>query len=512
MAISRIFGFGLILGCALPVWAEGALDPIRVVMTRSETSRPLHPEFLGYNANLSREGSWQDGKLIEVFRQLSPGHVRYPAGTIANYWDWRRGWFIEGMEVPNGLHLIPENPYPLEDLKTVWEATGAEPVYVVNMLHSTLDEQLAMLRAARDLGLPVRWVELGNEYYLSTKDYVARFPDAKSYAEESRRWTEAIRAEFPTAKVAVVGAAVRATDDERRQTWNRELLAAWPDPEAITLHVYQGAGLAGMVDRVMEAAGLVREPGRRQGMWADADAQTAQARAFRSPDGVATMLGGAVNRLNAANEFEQLPDDMEVWLTEYNLFDRVGPVRGTWAHGLFAAVMTLRFLDEESIAITTFHSLYGGSAFNAIFAGDDEFGPLVVENPGPTTPYGLAATGEALRLIGKAMHGGGTAHKLDFESNPLVRVPADADEAKAYPALIGWAFRGAGQERRIIWNGSPQAFEVESTNLAGGNYSTISGDPTAYVTGPDSLDRRSGKIPDVLTVPPYSLTLLEQEK
>ena len=36
-----------------------------------------------------------------------------------------------------------------------------------------LAEQVALLKQAQGMGLPVRYVELGNEFYLSTADYDA---------------------------------------------------------------------------------------------------------------------------------------------------------------------------------------------------------------------------------------------------------------------------------------------------------------------------------------------------
>ena len=46
-------------------------------------------------------------------------------------------------------------PYKLDHVKMVYVRTGAAPVFLINMLTSTYEEQLAMLKYARSIGLPV---------------------------------------------------------------------------------------------------------------------------------------------------------------------------------------------------------------------------------------------------------------------------------------------------------------------------------------------------------------------
>ncbi len=54
-----------------------------------------------------------------------------------------------------------------------------------------------MLRAAQDLGMPIRRIELGNEIYLNTPVLVRRFPTPQAYGRTATRWIHAIKRKFP---------------------------------------------------------------------------------------------------------------------------------------------------------------------------------------------------------------------------------------------------------------------------------------------------------------------------
>ena len=55
-------------------------------------------------------------------------------------------------------------PYTIEDFATGLRRTGAAGSLTLDVLTATLDDQLALLARARDLGLEFV-VELGNEIY-----------------------------------------------------------------------------------------------------------------------------------------------------------------------------------------------------------------------------------------------------------------------------------------------------------------------------------------------------------
>ncbi|MGH9838653.1 MAG: hypothetical protein ACREEM_07710, partial [Blastocatellia bacterium] len=173
-----------------------------VITARLEgRARPFSPDFLGYNgAATFRELGWGDPDLMRALVRLKPPALRHPGGTAANYWDWRTGYFVSGVELPGNYAVFPRLPNRLEDFKQAIDACGAQPILVLNLLTSTLDEQLDMLRQARRIGLPVKYLELGNEFYLGLPDYRKKFPTAADYGREASRWSAAIHQEFPGAR------------------------------------------------------------------------------------------------------------------------------------------------------------------------------------------------------------------------------------------------------------------------------------------------------------------------
>ena len=511
---------------ALPLLAATALIPLGCARAQTEaTAAPapaakmndktiaIAPNALGYNGNLLRGGSWNDPQLVKAFDSLEPGTLRYPAGTLANYWDWRRGGIDTATpDLPHGWEKTNAKPYGIKELKIVYQATGATPIFVLNMLTSTLEEQMALLRAAKEAELPVDYVELGNEYYLSSKAYVAKYPTAQDYAREANRWTAAIKAEFPDAKVSAVGAAVRPTDDKRRKTWNGLMIPLLKGEDAISLHVYQGNGL-GNTDKLMEAKGLVAEDDdtpKPKGMWGSKPSQEAQWQVLGTDEGLRNMLSMPFSRANEMGELDLLPPGVSAWITEYNMFDRTGPVRGTWAHGLISAGLTLNMLRDERVQLMCFHDLYGAPQFAAIFGGDGGFDSLLTTEIPSVTPYGLTASGRSLQLVGRAMKGMTQMEALEFANNPEIK------GRTTYNALFGRAFSGPKGRSALVINFSDKSFDLKADAFPdwakGAATTMISGDPRSYVTGPDSLQEQTTMLGNKLSVPAYSVVLMEVAK
>ncbi len=140
------------------------------------------------------------------------------------------------------------------------------------------------------MGLPVRYVELGNEFYLSTSDYEERFPNATSYGQTVAYFVSGLHADFARVVVAAVGAFHQGTS--REQSWNQAMLtaaaAAHGLPDAVTLHVYP----------------QWTKPLRRSDL-----------RAFFA-QGYSTL--SAINGV-----VHGFPDPKPVWVTEYNLYPQV---------------------------------------------------------------------------------------------------------------------------------------------------------------------------------------------
>ncbi len=176
--------------------------------------------------------------MLKTIARLNPKIIRYPGGTVSKSWDWQKGTSSKGGQV-----------HPLKDLATLVKYTKAEVTFVLNIIHRSLEDQINMLKTARSLGIPIKFIEMGNEHYLKSerhRDNVIAFPTAKEYAERVNQWVPALRKEFPGAKIGVtaIGRTSRGVSDDptdprnRTKFWNYLLAKHLKDFDAYIYHIY----------------------------------------------------------------------------------------------------------------------------------------------------------------------------------------------------------------------------------------------------------------------------------
>ena len=475
--------------------------PVRV---EEGAARALPPHFFGVNANLvGFDRPWQRPELLQAVRDLRLQTVRYPGGSVGNVWDWDAGWIAADVDPADMVPFIREgrlwespNRYPLEDVARLHRETGVEVVFMLNVLTRDLGHARRALRRADSLGVPVRYVELGNEVYYDLPLETRVYPTPEDYGRTAQAWIDALRGDFPDAEFAVVAGGPRRHPRQRR--WDERVMASAPSADAVTHHVYSSSGLrgreraftAGAEGRV-EGDGPTRSPRERQRAALDT---------LRTAAGISRMMATALGRGAAARAWEAPPGG--VWVTEWSFSGADDAARGTWANALFVAALYHAFLDADAVRLVSYHNLVG-QVFPAVFT--DTLGFSHVLGPRPSsTPGALSAGGVATRLVAGAAAGHAEAVRLRFPGGPTVR--ADGDP---FPAVVGWAFRGGpGPERTLLVNLSDQA--VWLAGLAGGAGETVTAPPDRYVDGLASLDTHPAEVgAGALALPPLSVTTLE---
>src|ERR1051326_2250281 len=111
---------------------------LQVTYTRAQTAvsmglttrRALALDWLGYNGqSTTRNGeSWTEPNLLGKIPLLHPKVLRYPAGGIGNWWDWKRGWFINAPFLPVEYAGLPRLSDYLEDFKIAVDSCRANAV------------------------------------------------------------------------------------------------------------------------------------------------------------------------------------------------------------------------------------------------------------------------------------------------------------------------------------------------------------------------------------------------
>ena len=133
---------------------------------RHDQCREIPGHWLGWNANLGGRVGCQQPEFAEAVAALRPGSIRYPGGSVGNYWNWRAGWtsFGQMAQLPAARMMSqrpPRYPNTPADLGIIIGLTQALPVWMLRMQTSTLEDQLELLRTADAHGLRVELVELG---------------------------------------------------------------------------------------------------------------------------------------------------------------------------------------------------------------------------------------------------------------------------------------------------------------------------------------------------------------
>ncbi len=230
----------------------------------------IPPDYFGYNgANLNRPGqpSFDTPWLMDSIASLYPLALRYPAGLLANYWDWQRGYLKK--DLPEGW-VLPDNyssltkSNSLSQFRSMLNRNALAPVMALNLLCSNKEYETAELFAAKGLNIPVKYLEFGSELYHDYKNYYEVFPTAESYTTTANEWAAYMKSipGMSDLKIGIVGATNRNEPDySRRNTWTEKVAAtAGSNIDAINLHYYIGSGFMKEVESVAKLSYMLSNP------------------------------------------------------------------------------------------------------------------------------------------------------------------------------------------------------------------------------------------------------------
>lgn len=474
---------------------------LKINASTASSTRSINEKYACFNVNSLLVKSWSNPEFLTSVKQVKPKLLRIPGGTESNYWDWQKGGLIEDVrEAMAGYPIDFRNKElkykdsKLSDIKQGLQETNTIPVFVLNLASSNLKSQLKMLRTAKSLGIPVKYIELGNEFYIDVPNYRRVFPTSDDYAKTAKSWIEEIKKEFPDAKIALVGVIPKSQDSRRVKDWNKNIISsAMADADSITLHVYNGHGLSSSVP-----------PESTYPFFTEEEVSIILGQPFRNAE-----------KFYTRDEFKLIPDDKKIWITEYNLFENIfgnneektQRVMGSWAHGLYTLTQSLLFLEDSRIEIACNHVLIGNSRFAAIFRGEKGFVNPKEPNM-KVKPLNLTATGSTLSLLGATTSSMKKAQKIEFSDSPTLT----GRKNFKYPALYGWKFSNDELSKGIIVNLSNQSLTLDIKKLFSVpvKYKQFTENPRTLVTGTDTLTFNTDIITSEIVLPPYSVTRLKE--
>lgn len=426
----------------------------------STGTRQLSSAFLGFNGNLvGLQEPWRDERLLEVFSRLNAGNIRYPGGTVANFWDWDDGAIdrrLSASQLGGSRGLLanksPATSYRLDNLAILVRASGVKPIFVANMVRYGVDEQIAHLNRAKSLGIPIELVELGNEFYIGRGAYPAvdeKFPNVDKYADDVALWSRRLKSAFPGIRIAAIatGPMIGLKKSLRRRSWDENLFRKLENVDALTIHTYARA----------PAGEQNGEDGDAGSAWGSAEAQVRQYQSLKSDLGAQLLFSRPRERVRGRIPVNYFPPGLDLWVTEFSLIDAVGALRGTWAHGLGVAGFVDSFLLDERIKYVCYHNLFAQAMFSAIWRNPDELRFRRVGAFRHPAAKMLTGPGVVLKMFLVAMHGMTSASPVVFlQPNSSDRSVVDREQISC------WLFSNQKVQRALIVNFSGRTLRLQS--------------------------------------------------
>src|SRR6266542_730242 len=420
----------------------------------------------GFNGNNIKGPSWANKSFRDSASSLQLKIIRYPGGTNANWWDWQKGWFANDADLPQEFKNIPYSPTGLKELKLLVDETECDIVFVLNMVTKDLTDQIQMLKYAQSLGIPIKWIELGNEFYLQNSIGLRKYKTVKGYAQACYEWINNIKSVFPKVKIAVIGGNREYSNDVKN--WNKQVLQYAPNADAIIAHVY--------------------------------------AKFFKVTD------ENGINFQNLSEEFRKqyesigfpfIDKKIPIWITEYNIQWVAGKPNEenkklkefafSWGQALATLLMTslaTNFSDKVEMILD--HNISNTSVFAAIETGKRTFQKL---------PNGIGM-GSWL----SASNHMDSLTKINFfnNNNPL----------NDYE-LLGWKFYNREKSSFIFVNFINTRVKVNISPVINGNasFETKYAEKNAVINSATDVKYKNDVINNsVIELPPYSVTIIKTSR
>lgn len=487
-----------ILWCSCLLIVVTATDA-QTIAPGLSTRRTITNDIFGFNTGTTIRGgsSCTNPNLLAKMPLLKPQVYRFPQGAFSSWYNWREGWVYDDPNVPDKYASLSKVPNRLEDYKVLRDASGVQATILgVNMILSDIPEQIAMLKHADSIGIPVKYVELGNEFYLEGDDpdsayILQKFPTPADYGIAATIWADSIHKYFPDAKVAAQGVFDKNAAP-RRKIWNDSVLAHLEGEDAMTFHFYYPSADADSLETAAEKL--------------DVNMQDVPDWLYQPFKGWDILKNKSMVKVRPGKE---------IWITEFNLSDHERPTHGYWTHGLYQALQTLLLLQDDRITKVTPHGMCGTAVYGSHFYdtegfvfgnGDDpSFIPPPVQPA--TTFWGLTACGNNLTMVGNAMYGKDYASPIQFSPNPQV-LAIEKGDSNYYNGLFGYLFNNGTASDALILNLTGNTQEI-TTNVmfpGGGTYEMRYAPALQLVATAADVTVVNASLPQTLVLQPYSST------
>ena len=353
-------------------------------------TQPLRKELYGFNTNMmSGDYGYLDSDFVALTKALRPKTLRFPGGTVGNFYHWKTAGFIKSemaTTLSSKLNKRNQGNYvklqrrrngkiAFDDFMQLCRELSITPIVVVNLWTGSPAESAEWVQYAKTKGYDIAHWELGNEYYLP--HYVNKYPTVETYIARAKEHATAMKAVNPDIKLSVCATPVAFHKEgwlikTYQRKWDEGLAADTSFYDAFTVHVY--------------AYKAVRD------------------------EPIETMRGYLFGWLHfavdeALDYYEELFNGVgepvrsrkEMWITEWNIANPGNRVANTQLHAMYVGDFFLKMLSMPTVTQANFHVIAGpGKGFPA-------FSPITPPTPGTFWKYGGEPPAAPANFDGKAI-------------------------------------------------------------------------------------------------------------
>ncbi|MCU4174413.1 hypothetical protein [Carboxylicivirga sp. N1Y90] len=169
-----------------------------------QSTRPFNNDKLSSNTHFTwADYGWADDEVHQVIYEHFPmTNLRFPGGTVGNFYDWRRdGYYENQYSYDKGYSMDHRVGYPGFEAFSL--SSGASSTLMFNVISETVEVAKQRLQDRIDGGLDIAWIEMGNENYFIGTQGIGQVDSEENYILHTTDLAAGLKEVISDVKVAV---------------------------------------------------------------------------------------------------------------------------------------------------------------------------------------------------------------------------------------------------------------------------------------------------------------------
>lgn len=178
------------------------------ILIETGNTRPFPTHLLSTNSHFVwASGSWGDDAVQSVIKNRLPlGNLRFPGGTVGNFYDWSTDGFYgdEWTFMSPSRKQAYENGFRFgySDFATLCNETNATATLMFNVIQDDVNKAASRLQNRINSGIDIDWIEMGNENFFTEQAY-GNVDTPEKYLNHTKSLNTALKQIDSTVKTAV---------------------------------------------------------------------------------------------------------------------------------------------------------------------------------------------------------------------------------------------------------------------------------------------------------------------